>query len=252
MSKFFIQFFRELAAFFRSPLAYVVLFCYLLLTGFNFHFGVSALNMTPSRITVVEAFFNNVLFWFPFVLVFPLITMRLFAEEFKMGTIESLMTAPIRDGQVVLAKYSAAFVFYLVLWLPSLLYFVLFQWQTRLGSPTAAGPYLGAYLMLVLLGGFYLSLGCLASALSKNQIVAAMVSFAAISLMFFLGLVSYLLPTVSPELREITSYFSAIEHMGQFSRGVFDTRPIIWYLSMTVLTLYLTFQVFQSRKWRGA
>jgi ABC-2 type transport system permease protein len=252
MSKFFIQFSREVAAYFRSPLAYVVLFCYLLLTGFNFHFGLSALNMSVSRIPVVEAFFNNVLFWFPFVLVFPLLTMRLFAEEVKMGTIETLMTAPVRDGQIVLAKFCAALVFYIVLWLPSLLYFLIFQWQTRLSAAAAAGPYLGAYFLLLLLGLFYLSVGCLASALSRNQIVAAMISFAAITLLFFLGLVSYLLPNVSPQLRELTSYFSAIDHMVQFSRGVFDTRPIVWYLSMTAFFLYLTLQVFQSRKWRGA
>lgn len=252
MRKFWIQYTREVAAFFRSPLAYVVLFCYLLLTGFNFHFAVSALNMAVSRIPVVEAFFNTVLFWFPFLLVFPLLTMRLFAEEKKMGTLEALMTAPIRDGQVVLAKYFAAFTFYLVLWIPSLLYFVVFHWQTRLAAAGAAGPYLGAYLMVVLLGMFYLALGCLASALSRNQIVAAMMSFATISLFFFLGLITFLMPNVSPELRQLTTYFSAIEHMVEFSRGVFDTRAIVWYVSMTVFVLYITFQVFQSRKWRGA
>jgi len=252
MSKFFTLFFREVAAYFRSPLAYVVLFCYLLLTGFNFHFGISALNMTVTRTPVVEAFFNTVLFWFPFVLVFPLITMRLFAEEYKMGTIETLMTAPVRDGQVLLSKYFAALFFYLVLWLPSLLYFVVFQWQTRVAAAPATGPYLGAYLMLLLIGMFYLAIGCLASALSKNQIVAAILSFAAISLMFFFGLVSYLMPNVGPALRDITSYLSAIEHMAEFSRGIIDTRAIVWYLSMTLFTLYLTFQVFQSRKWRAS
>ena len=250
MSKLLIQFFREIAAYFRSPLAYIVLFCYLLLTGFNFHFGIATLNMTTSRISIVEAFFNTVLFWFPFVLVFPIITMRLFAEEYKMGTIETLMTAPIRDGQVVLAKYAAALSFYIVLWAPSLLYFVVFRWQTAIQAAPATGPYLGAYLMLLLIGMFYLAIGCLASVVSKNQIVSAMLSFAIISLMFFLGIVSYFVPSVSPGLRELTSYFSAIEHMGEFSRGIFDTRPMVWYLSMTVFVLYLTLQVFQARKWR--
>ena len=252
MRKFFIQFSRETAAYFRSPLAYVVLFCYLLLTGFNFHFGISALNMTTSTVTVVEAFFNTVFFWFPFVLVFPLITMRLFSEEYKMGTMESLMTAPIRDVQVVLAKYFAALVFYCVLWLPSLLYFVIFQWQTRISTAQAVGPFLCAYLLLLLIGMFYISVGCLASALSKNQIVSAILGFAAITLMFFLGMVAYLVPTITPGVREITSYLSAIEHMMEFSRGILDTRPFVWYGSMTVLCLYLTLQVFQSRKWRGA
>ena len=252
MTKFLIQFGRELAAYFRTPLAYVILFCYLLLTGFNFHFGISALNLTASRIPVVEAFFNTVLFWFPFVLVFPVITMRLFSEEYKMGTIESLMTAPVRDGQVVLAKYFAAWSFFVVLWLPSLLYFIIFEVQTRVAAAAATGSYLGAYFMLLLIGSFYLSIGCLASALTKNQIVAAMLSFAGICLLFFLGLVTYIAPNPSAELRELMSYFSAIDHMAEFSRGVFDTRPIVFYLSSTVFCLYLTFQVFQSRKWRSA
>lgn len=252
MRKFFIQFSRELAAYFRSPLAYVVLFCYLLLTGFNFHFGLSALNMSQTRTSVVEAFFNTVLFWFPFVLVFPIITMRLFAEERKLGTIEALLTAPVRDMQIVLAKYFAALLFYCVLWAPSFLYFVVFSWQTNLSAANAAGPFLGAYLMLLLLGAFYTAIGCLASALSKNQITAAILGFAAISLMFFLGLASFFFLSISPFLREIIGYFSAIEHMMDFSRGIFDTRPVVWYLSMTFLTLYLTLQVFQSRKWRGA
>lgn len=252
MNKFFIQLGREISAYFRTPLAYIVLFCYLLLTGFNFHFGLSALNLTISRTTVVEAFFNTVIFWFPFVLVFPLITMRLFAEEYKMGTMESLMTAPVRDGQVVLAKYFAALFFYGVLWAPSLLYFVVFSWITRLEAAGASGPFAGAYLMLLLIGMFYTAIGCLASALTRNQITAAILAFAAISLMFFLGLASYFFLNISPVLRDLIAYFSAIEHMMEFSQGLFDTRPVVWYLSMTFFTLYLTFQVFQSRKWRGA
>lgn len=252
MRRFLILWGREVAAFFRSPLAYVVLCFYLVLTGFNFHAGVSALNMQTTSVTVVEAFFNTVYFWFPFVLVFPLITMRLFSEEYKMGTIEPLMTAPVRDLQVVLAKYFGALFFYIILWAPSLLYFVVFQWQTRFQAAEAAGAYLGAYTMLLLIGMFYLAIGCLASALTRNQIIAAVISFVAISAMFFIGLATYFMLTVSPLLRDLTAYFSAIEHMMEYSRGLFDTRPLVWYSSMTVFVLYLTFQVFQSRKWRTA
>jgi ABC-2 type transport system permease protein len=248
---FWVLYWREMGGFFRSPLAYVVLAFYLLLTGFNFQGGLSAMNMVVSRVTLVEAFFNTVYFWFPFVLVFPLLTMRLFSEEFKLGTIEPLMTAPVRDWQVVLSKYFAALSFYITLWLPSLLYFVVFQWQTGVGAAPAAGAYLGGYGMLLLIGMFYTSIGCLASVLTRNQIVAAIISFASICLMFFLGLLSYLVLNVSPQLRDFTAYFSAIEHMLEFSMGMIDTRPIVLYLSMTVFTLYLTCQIFQSRRWRS-
>jgi len=242
---------RELAAAFHQPLAYVVLFFFLVITGFNFHAGVSLLNRAAGSTTMVEAFFNTVYFWFPFVLVFPLITMRVFAEEAKLGTIETLMTAPVRDGQVVFAKYAGALIFYLILWLPSLLYFLLFQVVTDRSAAGAAGSYLGAYAMLVLIGMLYTALGCLASALTDNQIVAAVMAFAAILALFFLGLLSLFLPAAGPFLREVTYYFSPVQHMMDFSRGIFDTRPVVFYLSSTAVVLFATFHVFQYRRWRS-
>ncbi|MFZ4484396.1 MAG: ABC transporter permease [Chthoniobacterales bacterium] len=248
---FFTLLNREIRAYFLSPVAWVVLFFFLLLTGFNFYAGVAALNRGPSEVTVVEAFFNTVFFWFGFVLIFPLITMRLFSEEFKMGTIEPLMTAPVRDSQVVLAKYGGALFFYIVLWLPSLLYFVVFTQITRLETAGAAGPFIGAYAMLLLIGMFYLAVGCLASALTRNQIIAAIMSFSVITLAFFMGLLNFFVLHVTPALREMTAYFSALEHMSEASRGIFDSRPVVFYLSLTIFVLFLTFHVFQSRRWRN-
>jgi len=97
---------------------------------------------------------------------------------------------------------------------------------------------------------FYLSIGCLASVLTKNQIIAAVISFCAITLLFFLGLVQFILLDISSATRDLLGYFSAIEHMGTFSRGVIDTRPIVLYVTMTIVMLALTHQAFQSRKWR--
>lgn len=248
---FFTLLNREIRAYFLSPVAWAVLFFFLLLTGFNFYAGVAALNRGPSEVTVVEAFFNTVFFWFGFVLVFPLITMRLFSEEYKMGTIEPLMTAPVRDSHVVLAKYCGALLFYIVLWLPSLLYFLVFTWVTRLQAAGAAGPFIGAYAMLLLMGMFYIAIGCLASALTRNQIIAAVMSFSVITLLFFLGLLTFFILSITPVLREMTGYFSALEHMAEASRGFFDTRPVVFYLSLTAFVLFLTFHVFQSRRWKN-
>ena len=103
------------------------------------------------------------------------------------------MTAPVRDWQVVLAKFFGALVFYIVLWIPTLLYFFIFQVVTHQPAANSVGAYLGAYLMLLLLGMFYLSVGCLASVLTKNQIIAAIISFCAITLHFFSGLISFIL-----------------------------------------------------------
>src|SRR5207249_5532115 len=143
--------------------AYVVLVFFLLVSGVDFYFQVSFMNQRPASYSVQEAFFNSVFFWFAFVLIFPLITMRLFAEEFKLGTIETLMTAPVRDLQVVLAKFFGSLTFYIALWLPTLLYFTIFQKITHQPAANSAGAYSGSYLMVLLLGMFYLSVGCLAS-----------------------------------------------------------------------------------------
>jgi gliding motility-associated transport system permease protein len=250
MRKFFTLLAREVRSYFYSPIAYIVLVFFLLVSGVDFYFQVSFMNQRPMQYSVQEAFFNSVFFWFAFVLIFPLITMRLFAEEFKLGTIEPLMTAPVRDWQVVLSKFFGALVFYIVLWIPTCLYFVIFQKVTGQLAANSTGAYAGSYLMLLLIGMFYLSIGCLASVLTKNQIIAAVISFCAITILFFLGLIQFILLDVSAAMRDLLGYFSAIEHMGTYSRGIIDTRPIVLYLSLTALVLTLTYQMFQSRKWR--
>ena len=242
---------REIKSFFYSPIAYVVLFYFLLLTGFNFYSGASSLNRGPTDVTVVEAFFNTVIFWFPFVLIFPLITMRTYSEEFRMGTFETLTTAPVTDWQVVLAKFFGVLFFYVILWAPSFSYFAIFQLITKHQAANASGAYYGSYLLLLLIGMFYISIGCLASALTKDQINAAVISFSAITLCFFAGLFTWIANITNPTATELNSYISAVIHMGDFSKGMIDTRPIVWYLSLTVLMLVLNFQVFQYRKWKS-
>src|ERR1700758_285097 len=250
MRKFLVLLGREVRSYFYSPVAYIVLVFFLLVSGVDFYFQIAYMNQRPMSYSVQEAFFNSVFFWFAFVLIFPLITMRLFAEEFKLGTIEPLTTAPVRDWQVVLSKFFGAVVFYVILWIPTLLYFWIFPRITNQPAAHSAGAYFGSYLMLLLLGMFYLSIGCLTSVLTRNQIIAAVISFCAITLLFFLGLVQFILLDVNSTTRDLLGYFSAIEHMGTFSRGIIDTRPIVLYVSLTVLMLTLTYQAFQSRKWR--
>ena len=251
MRKFYTLLAREVRGYFHSPIAYVVLVFFLIISGINFAgFVVPYMNQRAMEVSAEFLFFNWFLFWLPFVLIFPLITMRLFAEEFRQGTIEPLMTAPVRDLQVVLAKFLGAFVFYIVLWIPTLLFWVILQRITQQGAPASAGQFWGPYLMLLLLGMFYISIGCFTSVLTTNQIIAAVISFVAITALFLIGLIQAVLLNVSSEMRDALGYFSAIEHMGNFSRGIIDTRPIVFYLSMTAFMLVLTYQAFQSRKWR--
>lgn len=241
---------REVASAFHTPMAWIILFFLLLVTGFNFYAGVSALNHGPTEVTVVESFFNTIFFWFSFLLLFPLLTMRLFSEEYRSGTIEPLMTAPVRDAQVVLAKFFGVLFLYSVLWLPTGLYFVIFWWQTRIQAAGALGAYFGAYLLLLLMGAFYLSIGCLCSSLTRHQITSAVMTFCLISLVFFASLLTFLSGSIGTLMRSISISFSPIDQMTEFSRGLYDTRPIIWYLVMTGLCLFLTLQSFQSRRWR--
>src|SRR5438477_10089187 len=193
MRKFYTLLAREVRSYFHSPIAYIVLIFFLLITGVDFYFQISFMNQRQVQYTVQEAFFNSVFFWFAFVLIFPLITMRLFAEEFKLGTIEPLMTAPVRDWQVVLSKFFGALVFYIVLWVPTILYFVIFQYVTHEPAAASAGSYWGSYLMLLVFGTYYRSVGCLAPVVTRNQILAAVISFCAITLLFFLVLFSFVL-----------------------------------------------------------
>lgn len=250
MSKFLTLLNREVKSFFSSPIAYVVLLFFLLITGFNFYIAVSVLNRGPAEVTVVEAFFNMILFWIAYPLIFPLITMRSFSEEFKLGTIEPLMTTPVRDWQVVIAKWLGCVVFYIILWLPSLLYFWIFQVLTKQQAAQAVGAYAGSYLLLLLMGMFFISIGCFTSVLTSNQIIAAVISLFAVVSLLFAGLLSFILLNVTSGLREVIGYFSTIEHMGEFSKGIIDTRPLVYYTTMTILMLVLTHQVFQSRKWK--
>src|ERR1700757_4975954 len=148
MRKFYALLSREVRGYFHSPVGYIVLVFFLLVSGADFYFQVSFMNQRPAAYSVQEAFFNSVFFWFAFVLIFPLITMRLFAEEFKLGTIEPLMTAPVHDWQVVLAKFFGALVFYIVLWVPTLFYFAIFLKVTNEPAAHSAGAYVGSYLML--------------------------------------------------------------------------------------------------------
>ena len=241
---------REVASSFQTPMAWVILFFLMLITGFNFYAGVTVLNHGPTEVTVVESFFNTVFFWFPFLLLFPLLTMRSYSEEYRSGTVEPLMTAPVRDTQVVLAKFLGAIFLYTVLWLPTTVYFLIFWLQTRLTSAGAVGAYFGAYFLLLLMGMFYLALGCLCSSLTRHQVTAAVMSFALVSLFFLTGLLTFLAGQVGPFMQGLTVTLSPIEQMTQFSRGIIDSRVVVWYLVMTALSLFLTLHAFQSRRWR--
>ncbi len=251
MRKLLVLLEREMKSYFYSPIAYIVLCFFMALAGFNAYFVLNALLRQPTEVSLVEAFFYNVLFWFVFLPVIPFITMRLYSEEFKSGTIETLMTAPVEDWQVVLSKFAGALLFYLVLWLPTAFLFIIYEAVTKQPAAPAPGLYFGVYLLLFLMGTFYLSLGCLASVVTRNQIIAAIVTFVLVMAVFFSGLLGYILPNLTQGTRDLVEYFSSFDHMHDYARGLISTKPIVFYVSMTVFLQVVTYHIFQFRKWKA-
>ena len=240
---------RELGSFFVSFIGYVVLAIAALLMGLCFVILVSSLEHLPLSLSILDLFLN---FFFWMILLFsaPVITMRLFALEKSLGTFETLMTAPVNDFQVICAKFTAALVFYMILWLPLLLYIVLLRYFTNTPNIADAGALEGMFLGIFLLGCLYMAMGCFASALTKNQIIAAMISFAMGLGLYSLSFVAEHFPLQQTWANEILSSASVRAHLQNFSHGIIDTRAVVFYASLTVFFLFLTHRAVESRRWK--
>jgi ABC-2 type transport system permease protein len=241
---------RELSAYFISMTGYVIIAGAAFLTGLSFAVMLAKLQGVATPIPVTELFYATPFFWLIVLLATPIITMRLFAQEKFSGTFETLMTAPVSDLQVVLAKFSAAWFFYLLMWLPLLASILILRRYISDPSSADASVLGGMFLGIALVGGAFVSLGCLASALTRSQIIAAMVSLAGGVSMF---LVSFLGDRMSLDTAwwvSVFNYLSMFEHMDDFARGAIDTRPVVLYLSLTGVFLFLTLRVVESRRWK--
>jgi len=239
---------RELKAFWYSPIAYALGTIFLLLQGWTFWLLLAVLNdprVDPSW-TISEFFFGGTFFyWFSVLIIAPLLTMRTFSEEKRTGTIEFLLTAPVTDTQVVLAKFLGAWVAYVLLWLPTAVFFFVMHWF----APFDWGPIVTGYLGTWLLGSVLISIGILASSLTRNQVIAAVMAFVALLLCFSIGLLDIFIR--DPETSQIVQYLSLMDHLRNFSKGILDTRPIVFYLSVTTICLFLTGRVIGNPRWRS-
>lgn len=237
---------RELIAYFSSPLAYIVMTAFLLMQGYIFYLIVSFLNnpQTPAMTPLRLFFGGTIFFWLFLLFVVPVITMRLLAEERRSGTIEVLLTSPVSEAQVVWGKFTAALVFYIALWLPTVLYVVVLKRNSEIDlGPVAAG-----YVGVLLLGFLFLSVGTLASTLSNNQLIAAIIAFAAIVALFSIGLVEQLLS--ASYLKTALAHMNLWTQMDDFSKGIIDTRHVVYQLSVGVLFLFLATKSLEVKKWR--
>jgi ABC-2 type transport system permease protein len=260
MKKTLAIFQKEIKHFFYSPIAYIVIAAFALITGIFFYLYLSSFveaafmdmmrsqqfRTPPQRFNInlqlIRPFFWNLALISLFVL--PLVTMRLYSEEQRSGTVELLYTTPLSVANIVLGKFFAGIVFYLVMLLPTMVFTsLLFIY----GDPEF-GPVLAGYLGLILLGSAFISGGLFISSLTENQIIAAIGGF---GLSLILWVIGWAANYSGPGMAGVLNYLSIINHFEDFAQGVIDSKHIFYYLLFCTFGVYLTFLSVESIKWRS-
>ena len=244
---------KELRSYFSSPIAYIIIGFFLLPFGVFFYLylasfvkqsmqqaqfgGAMNINQNVIRYVLQNA---SVIILF----IMPMITMRTYSEEKRSGTIELLLTSPVTDVEIILGKFFGALGLYLALLAVTLPHMgILFLYGNPEWRPVAAG-----YLGLVLMGGTFVSLGLLISSTTSNQIVAGIVTFVVFLLLWIIG---WFADTAGPTIGPITSWLSITEHFDDFSKGIIDTKHVLYYLSLITFGLFLTAKSVDTERWRG-
>ena len=242
---------REIFSFFASPLAYIVLTAWLVYQGASYYLlcywaaeqpiGSGAAGDNP-----LSHFYGGTTLFYIAPLVFvPLLTMRLLAEEQRQGTLEPLLTAPVNEVQLVLGKYLAAMVFWGALWLPTTIYVYITSQYGDVDLWMVASTFLG----LTTVGAYYMSVGLAVSAAAKNQLSAAVMTFAALGGLFMLGLFQFLMTGDSDQ--DVFEYLSVWEHMRAFSSGIVDSRYLTFELSTAAFGVFIAVRILQARRYES-
>lgn len=228
-------FLKELRSYFNSPVAYIVMVVFLAMLGWFFTNNLFLANLSTMRVV-----FNMT----PFLLLFfaPAITMRLISEEKKSGTLELLLTKPVQEYEIVTGKFFAAWSLFLLSLAPTFAYYLT---VALLGS-LDIGPVIGGYLGLFFVGAVFIAVSVFGSSLSENQVVAFIVSFLIVFVLFILDKVLFYMPAA---IASILEYLSIEYHFSNIERGVIDTRDIIYYVSMIIVALSLGTIMVQKRRW---
>lgn len=238
---------REVLTFFTTPVPYVVYTAWLALNGFLFFLLLSYYTQPgadyqtpPGRLL-----FDNIFFWLSVWVICPALTMRLIAEEKRLGTIETLLTAPVTDVQVVLAKFVGVMIFYTTMVATAIVYLALLAKGSREWD---WGPVLSSYLDVLLVGGFYLSIGLFMSSLTQNQIIA-FVGAAVLNLFTFFpnALESFV---KNENVRAVARYLSVHTHFQDLLIGIVSTKSLIFFVSCTMLMLFFSVLGLGSQRWR--
>jgi len=241
---------KELKSYFASPIAYIVLGFFALMYGFFFYSlllyfdrqgmqGGPAVNVNEQLIRPV---FLNATVIFLFVL--PMVTMRTYAEEKRSGTMELLLTAPLTDLQIILGKFLGAMGLFVSMLALSLVHMGVVFWK---GNPEVM-PVVTTYLGLILMGGCFVSLGLLISSLTKNQIVAGMATF---GVFLMLWVINWIASFAGPTMQAVLNYLSITDHLDDFTKGIIDTKHVVYYVSFITFGLFLTARSVDTERWRG-
>ncbi|MGK7345775.1 MAG: ABC transporter permease [Candidatus Nitrospinota bacterium M3_3B_026] len=249
---------RELKAYFYSPIAYAVMVIFLVISGYFFYsgmtfYGVASFDMSRmAQFTgqqelslsdyVLRPLFGNMAV--VLLLMAPLLTMRLFSEEKKSGSIELLFTWPIKDGELLVGKFLAAASVLAVMLAATCVYLGFVAYYAAIPWGEIAAGYLG----LFLLGAAFISLGIFISTMTENQIISAAVTFGALLIFWLIG---WTAGDKTDAFSETLKYLSILEHFDPFTKGLIDTRGIVYYLSFAFVFLFLTMRSLESNKWRG-
>nr|ADD93616.1 hypothetical protein [uncultured marine bacterium MedDCM-OCT-S04-C40] len=237
---------RELAGHFFSLRGYVIMAGVQLLLGASLLTVVYLLNGLAYDLPFTEKFPQTEFFWLVLLMVAPVITMRTFAHEKARGTFETLMTTPVSDIQVVLAKFIGSYVFFLIAFLPTVIYPFLLEHYAHGTMQVDSGAVWSLALGIGLYGAFFMALGCFASSLTRSQIVAAVLTFAVGTGLFILGYLADLRPTEVQWWHHLVQHISMLRHMQDFSTGIVDSRHVMFYLSLTAAFLFSP-----SNPWRA-
>jgi ABC-2 type transport system permease protein len=246
---------KELRSYFASPMAYIIIGLFALLFGVFFNAFLQAFLDESQRsammggggaLNVNDRMIRGVLLNAAIIILFvmPMITMRTYAEEKRSGTIELLLTSPLTDVQIILGKFLGAMGLFAAMLLVTMLDIAILF---RLGNPEWK-PIVTGYLGLLLMGGCFISVGLLVSSLTKNQIVAGIATFA---VFLFLWVINWIGEGSGPTGRAVLSFLSITEHLDDFTRGIIDTKHVVYYLSFITFGLFLTAKSVDSERWRG-
>ena len=246
---------KELKSYFASPIAYIVIGFFVLLFGFFYYTLLMIFNQQSMQMAgfqgapvqnvndqMIRPLFLNASVIVLFVL--PMITMRTYSEEKRSGTIELLLTSPLTDFQIIMGKFLGAMALYGAMLAVTFIHMgILYAFGSPEWIPIATG-----YLGMLLMGGCFISAGLLISSLTKNQIVAGMIAFAVFLLLW---VINWIGSFTGPTTKAVLDYLSITNHLDDFTRGILDTKHLIYYLSFIAFGLFLTARSVDTERWRG-